>query len=133
MLSKFSCEHVNKNLLNFLLMKMNHFAVQPNVFATDNNLRSFVSVVERDQTTFICPNHVVLGSVTTTTIILLDLSAVTSCLNSLIKFSKRAMVSSTTPLRISPPLTPAIVTTHRLYHLPRPFHFRQRFTAKFHL
>lgn len=34
---------------------MNHFAVQPNAFATGGDLRSSVSVVERDQTTVVCP------------------------------------------------------------------------------
>ncbi|CAD5316655.1 unnamed protein product [Arabidopsis thaliana] len=35
---------------------MNHFAVQPNAFAAGGDLRSSsVSVVERDQTTVVCP------------------------------------------------------------------------------
>ncbi|XP_010511425.1 PREDICTED: uncharacterized protein LOC104787519 [Camelina sativa] len=57
---------------------MNHFAVQPNTFAAGGDLRSSVSVVERDQPPSFAQNHVVLGSVTTIIIILLDLSAATS-------------------------------------------------------
>ncbi|ESQ28420.1 hypothetical protein EUTSA_v10019181mg [Eutrema salsugineum] len=34
---------------------MNHWAVQPNAFAAGGDLRSSVSVVERDQTVVVCP------------------------------------------------------------------------------